>query len=78
LGGAQSNQLMNAVNLTGPNTWRITAVGDFNGDGYPDTIWQDPATGTSQVWYLGGSDGSTILNIVGLSGANTWRIAGPR
>jgi hypothetical protein len=78
LGGAQGNVVTNAVNLTGGNTWRIAAVADFNLDGHPDVVFQDPVSGASQVWFLGGTLGTTITGTAPLSGSNLWRIAGPR
>jgi hypothetical protein len=78
LGGPQHNQITNAVTLTGANAWRVAALADYNGDGYPDTIWQDPNTGASQIFYLGGVTGTTVQSTATLSGPNAWRIAGPR
>ena len=78
LGGAQGNVVTNAVNLTASNSWRIASVSDFNGDGHPDVIWQDPASGTSQMWFLGGALGTTLTGTAALSGSNTWRIVAPR
>jgi hypothetical protein len=43
----------NAISL--PNSdplWRIQAVGDFNGDGYPDLLWRHTTLGLNAVWYL--------------------------
>jgi trimeric autotransporter adhesin len=76
LGGAQGNTFMSAADLSGPNPWRVVGVADLNQDGHPDVIWQDPTTGNSQVWYLTGPLGTTILSVSTLSGANTWRIVG--
>jgi hypothetical protein len=33
--------------------WRIVGVGDFNGDGKPDLVWQH-TNGTLSVWYMNG------------------------
>src|SRR5712692_9659104 len=74
LGGAQGTAITGAAGLSGPNAWRIVGVADLNGDGHPDLIWQDPNTGTSQVWFLGGEQGTTTTGAAGLSGPNAWRI----
>jgi hypothetical protein len=76
LGGAQGNTFTSAADLSGPNPWRIVGVADLNQDGHPDVIWQDPTAGNSQVWYLTGPLGTTLLSVSTLSGANTWRIVG--
>jgi hypothetical protein len=66
------------VNLTGANTWRIASVADFNVDGHPDVVWQDPVSGDSQVWFLNGPQGTGLLGVSVLSGAETWHIVAPR
>jgi sugar lactone lactonase YvrE len=78
LGGSQGNVVTNAVNLSGSNPWRIASVADFNLDGHPDVVFQDPISGASQVWFLGGTQGTTITGTAALSGSNSWRIVGPR
>jgi hypothetical protein len=51
-------------------------MADFNRDGHPDVVWQDPATGASQIWFLGGSEGTSVLGSANLTGSNPWRIVG--
>ena len=78
LGGPGGNVFSSAVNLCGPNTWRIESVADFNLDGHPDVVWQDPASGSSQIWFLNGAQGAGLMGASVLSGPNAWRVAGPR
>ncbi|MGA2132441.1 MAG: SBBP repeat-containing protein [Bryobacteraceae bacterium] len=78
LTGPLGNELLSAVNLTGAETWQLVAVADFNGDGHPDVVWQDPTSGASDIWLLGGDQGTTQLGTATLSGPNPWRIVAPR
>jgi hypothetical protein len=55
--------------------WRIVGIGDLNGDGHPDLIWQQDGTNVPVVWYMGGADGSTLLGYKYLSDPQPgWRI----
>src|SRR5262249_9758140 len=74
LGGAQGTSFIGAANVTGSNTWRIGGVGDFNRDGRPDVVWQDPVSGAAQVWFLGGTQGNVVTGAAVLSTGNSWRI----
>jgi hypothetical protein len=76
MGGAQGTTIDSTAGLSGPNTWRIAGAADFDGDGHPDLIWQDPASGTSQVWLMSGAQGTTRIGAAALSLPNAWRIAG--
>jgi hypothetical protein len=78
LGGLSGTSVSSAATLAGSSTWRIAAVGDFNADSTPDVVWQDPLTGNSQIWFLGGAQGVTVTGSGTLSGANSWRIVAPR
>jgi hypothetical protein len=76
LGGAQGTSFQGAATITTNNIWRIAAVADFNGDGFPDIVWQDPVSGASQIWFLGGATGTTLLQASSISGPNSWHIVG--
>ncbi|MCZ2078885.1 MAG: hypothetical protein LC130_28295, partial [Bryobacterales bacterium] len=76
--GAQGNVYGGSVILTGAVPgWRIAGSHDFNADGRPDLIWQNDTTREAWVWYMGGTEGNTLLGWNRLSGPVAgWRIAG--
>ncbi|MGD0360550.1 MAG: FG-GAP-like repeat-containing protein [Bryobacteraceae bacterium] len=77
MAGAQGNQFLNAANAGGPNPWRVVAIADFNLDGHPDLVWQDPMSGASAIWFMTGAQGTLLQGTATLSGPNPWRIGGP-
>jgi len=77
MGGSQGDVFQSAASLAGPNAWKVVAIADFNLDGHPDLVWEDPVSGSSQVWFMTGAQGTTVQGTASLSGANPWRIAGP-
>ena len=67
------NVLYPAGSTTG---WHIVGVGDFNGDGVPDLVWQNDNTGQVNVNYFGGSGGASItgFNVLYPAGSTSgWR-----
>jgi uncharacterized repeat protein (TIGR01451 family) len=56
-------------------SWRLGGIGDFDGDGRPDLLWRDQATGANAVWRM---DGLARIAAVALPAlADTaWQIAG--
>jgi len=76
LGGAGGTTLIGAANITTKNSWKVVSVADFNQDGHPDLLWQDPVSGWAQIWYLGGSEGTTLLGAANLTLKNPWHVVG--
>jgi hypothetical protein len=67
LGQANGGFLNNGANSwgVGPASWKVIAVGDFNGDGRDDILWRSDA-GEMSDW-LGQANGGFVNN-----GANSW------
>jgi hypothetical protein len=67
--------LSTATDATQSNPWTVVATADFNGDGVPDLVWQDPSTGTVQIWFMTGVNGTTILSAANITGsATSWKV----
>ncbi len=66
--------------IEGPSdtNWRVGGVGDVNGDGYADLIWQNTVTGGLGVWYLDHFNvvGQRNLSIDRVADTN-WKVVGP-
>ena len=55
-----------AVNNGNGNTWNLLAAADFNRDGIPDLVWQNPTGGAIQIWYMNASlQVSTAVEVTG-------------
>ena len=74
LGGSQGVTVTGAANLTQTNPWHIVGVADFNNDGNPDVVWQDPVSGAVQVWYLGGSGRNALQSALNITAKNSWQV----
>jgi len=46
--------------------WRVAGIADMNGDGVPDLIWQNEATGQVNVNYYGDPGGTTLVGSASL------------
>jgi hypothetical protein len=60
-------------------SWRVRGVGDLDGNGTPDLIWQNTATLQVAAWLLNGLRSVSAVPIVGppLPSAS-WHLVGPR
>jgi len=38
-----------------PTAWHVVAAADFNGDGQPDILWENPSTGEHLIWFMNGA-----------------------
>ena len=78
---AQTAWLLNGVSYTGQTrflrvsdrAWQVRGVGDFNGDGKTDILWQNKAAATYSISLL---DGATSLGEIPLSGAALGQLQG--
>jgi len=73
-------QFLNQANLqnVGP-TWHVKGMGDFDGDGFGDILFQNN-NGLLAIWEMGGAQGTTILNQFNIAqnpGAS-WHVVGVR
>jgi hypothetical protein len=74
MGGANGTSVIGSVSIPIGAPWHIVAVGDYNLDGHPDLVGQDPSTGQTRVWFLGGADSSQIMGFADITPANPWRV----
>ena len=79
--GARTIAIENYVSLvytstpdvTQSNPWNVVASADFDGNGVPDLVWQDPASGTIQVWFMTGANGTQLLSAANIA-ATSWKV----
>jgi sugar lactone lactonase YvrE len=66
------------VGLQGSSNWHVVAVADFNNDGVPDLVFQDPTTGQVVIWYMTGPWGNVPLGLAYVPGSNNspWVVVG--
>jgi len=58
--------------------WKVRAVGDYDGDGHPDLIWQDVSTGDLWAWFLVGPDMMSEGPLTPSRVRPVWRMVGAR
>jgi C1A family cysteine protease len=72
-------QSYGALNNDLPNdpSWKIVCIGDFNGDGKPDIIWQSQATGQLAYWLMNGVTLQSYGSLFNNQAIDTnWKIVG--
>jgi hypothetical protein len=57
------------------NLFNVVGVGDFNGDGTSDILWQDSATGFVDEWQISNAQWSASVGL-GTHPGSGWTIAG--
>jgi subtilase family serine protease len=57
--------------------WTLEGIADWSGDGRPDLLWRNGATGANQLWTMGGTGNLSRMGTVNLASAPTnWAIGG--
>lgn len=78
MGGINNTSIASISLLTTVSSnWAVGGVADFNGDGKQDILWRDYASGTNGIWFMGGSNNTSITTIATLTTvATNWRVEG--
>jgi subtilisin family serine protease len=56
--------------------WKVVAVGDLNGDGKIDLIWQSASTGQVYIWFMDGQGNEQSGRYLGSGDFGDWKVVG--
>ncbi len=54
--------------------WKVVATPDMNGDGHPDLLWQNQATGQLLVWYMNGTQVTQYGSVFATVSDLNWKV----
>ena len=67
----------NMMTMVADPNWTMAGIGDFNGDGHPDILWQHQTTGTLSAWMMNGTSlGSLATVSPGVVSDTNWKVMG--
>ncbi|MBL1175027.1 CARDB domain-containing protein [Pantanalinema sp. GBBB05] len=78
MGGTNNTAIASTAALTQVGTsWSIDAVADINGDARPDLVWREYTQGATGVWFMGGTNNTTIASTAALNSVPiNWHLEG--
>jgi hypothetical protein len=77
--GGSSNTVISSFNFlpTVSTNWRLEGATDFNCDGKSDLLWRDYGSGTNVVWFMGGTNNTSIASSTYLTNVpSNWKLEG--
>jgi hypothetical protein len=80
MGGADGSTPLTGKMISGPMPgWSIAGIADLDQNGKPDLLWQEDANRMPVVWFMGGTDGATVLSGKAIAGPIPgWTLVGPK
>jgi hypothetical protein len=75
-GGMWNFGSYNMMTTVADPNWNIVGMGDFNGDGKPDMLWRNSATGQNSVWYMNGPSWTGSYDMITTVPDPNWKIVG--
>ncbi|UBF23766.1 pre-peptidase C-terminal domain-containing protein [Kovacikia minuta CCNUW1] len=72
MGGTSSTSVVSSASLSRVATnWRIEGVADFNNDDRPDLLWRDYTNGKNALWFMGGTNNTSVISASSLAALPT-------